>query len=153
MRPRRGSRHWLQRFLTPASLLLVSFAAAILVGALALMSPTSTTGGQNRFVDALFTATSAVCVTGLAVVDTGTFYTRSGQVIILCLIQLGGLGIITFSVILLLIARRSFLMLPLLGWFVSTAVADDVKPDAVAPKPAEKAAAEPKKEGAEPKKE
>ena len=106
MRPRRGSRHWLQRFLTPASLLLVSFAAAILVGALALMSPTSTTGGQNRFVDALFTATSAVCVTGLAVVDTGTFYTRSGQVIILCLIQLGGLGIITFSVILLLIARR-----------------------------------------------
>jgi len=53
----------------------------------------------------------------------------------------------------LLIARRSFLMLPLLGWFVSTAVADDVKPDAVAPKPAEKAAAEPKKEGAEPKKE
>src|SRR6266536_2809029 len=106
MRPRRGSRHWLQRFLTPASLLLVSFAAAILVGAFALMLPTSTTGGQHRFIDALFTATSAVCVTGLAVVDTGTFYTRSGQVIILCLIQLGGLGIITFSVILLLIARR-----------------------------------------------
>jgi len=85
---------------------LLSFAAAIVVGTLALMLPTSTTGGSHRFIDALFTATSAVCVTGLIVVDTGTFYTRSGQTIILCLVQIGGLGIMTFSVILLLVARR-----------------------------------------------
>ena len=106
MRPRHGSRHGLKRVLTSANLLLLSFAAAIFFGTFALMLPSSTTGRHIRFIDALFTATSAVCVTGLSVVDTGTFYTRSGQIIILCLIQLGGLGIITFSVILLLVARR-----------------------------------------------
>ncbi len=97
---------WLRRYLTPANLLIISFAGAILAGTFGLMLPGSTTKGEIRFIDALFTSTSAVCVTGLTVVDTGTYYTRSGQVIILCLIQMGGLGIMTFSVVILVLSGR-----------------------------------------------
>ena len=81
----------------PAKILAFSFASVILIGALLLMLPVSTTKEQISFVDALFTSTSAVCVTGLTVVDTGTYYTTFGQVVILILIQLGGLGIVTLS--------------------------------------------------------
>jgi len=63
-----------------------------------LMLPAATRGGSIPFVDALFTSTSAVCVTGLIVVDTGTFFTVFGQMVILLLIQAGGLGIMTLSV-------------------------------------------------------
>jgi trk system potassium uptake protein TrkH len=82
----------------PATLVLGSFLALILLGALALMLPLATAGGRIPFVDALFTATSAVCVTGLTVVDTGTYFTFAGQCVILVLIQIGGLGVMTISV-------------------------------------------------------
>jgi len=87
--------------------LAISFAAAILLGALFLMLPFCTTSGRISFIDALFTSTSAVCVTGLIVVDTATYFTTAGKWVILLLIQLGGLGIMTFSTMVLLAAGRS----------------------------------------------
>jgi trk system potassium uptake protein TrkH len=86
--------------MSPASFLLISFITAMLIGALLLMLPFSTVSGNIEFIDALFTATSAVCVTGLTVLDTGSYFTLFGQMIILVLIQLGGLGIMTISVLL-----------------------------------------------------
>ncbi|MDP2862131.1 MAG: TrkH family potassium uptake protein [Desulfobacterales bacterium] len=86
--------------MSPASFLLISFMTAMLAGAFLLMLPFSTTSGDITFIDALFTATSAVCVTGLTVLDTGAYFTLFGQIIILLLIQLGGLGIMTVSVVL-----------------------------------------------------
>jgi len=86
--------------------LAISFAAAILLGALLLLLPFSTASGRIPFIDALFTSTSAVCVTGLIVVDTATYFTAAGKWIILFLIQLGGLGIMTFSTLVLLTAGR-----------------------------------------------
>lgn len=82
--------------LNPAQLFIVSFMVIIFLGALLLQLPKATHSGIS-FIDALFTSTSAVCVTGLAVVDTGTYFTEFGQVIIMCLIQIGGLGILTFA--------------------------------------------------------
>ncbi|MDH3394109.1 MAG: ATPase, partial [Desulfobulbaceae bacterium] len=69
----------------------------IIIGAIILHSPISLTGHPISWMDALFTATSATCVTGLSVVDTGTFFSRFGQSVILTLIQVGGLGIMTFT--------------------------------------------------------
>ena len=83
-------------FLNPAQLITASFLSLIIIGAFLLMLPNATYEGISP-VDALFTSTSAVCVTGLIVVDTGTFFTPFGQNIILILIQLGGLGIMTFA--------------------------------------------------------
>ena len=94
------------RFLGATEVFVLSFAVAILFGALALMLPSSTISGDIGFIDALFTSTSAVCVTGLTVLDTATYFTRSGQFIIMCLIQLGGLGIMTFSIVLLILSGR-----------------------------------------------
>ncbi len=82
-------------FLNPGQFFILSFLSVILVGALLLMMPKATTQPLS-FVDALFTATSAVCVTGLIVVDTATYFTTFGQVIIMGMIQIGGLGILTF---------------------------------------------------------
>lgn len=82
--------------LNPATIISVIFLTIIGIGTLLLLLPGATHGGIS-FIDALFTATSATCVTGLIVKDTGSFFTTSGQIIILILIQLGGLGIITFS--------------------------------------------------------
>jgi trk system potassium uptake protein TrkH len=93
----------------PAQTLAYSFIAAILAGTILLMLPASTAGGKGiKFVDALFTITSATCVTGLAVVDTGTYFTTFGQIIILIFIQLGGLGIMTFSAFFATIFGRGF---------------------------------------------
>jgi Trk-type K+ transport system membrane component len=83
-------------FLNPAQLFVVSFLSIIVSGALLLLLPGATYEGLS-FVDALFTSTSAVCVTGLIVVDTGTYFTGFGQFIIMSLIQIGGLGILTFA--------------------------------------------------------
>ncbi|NIJ45363.1 potassium uptake TrkH family protein [Wenyingzhuangia heitensis] len=83
-------------FLNPAQLFIISFLILIFLGALLLMLPNATHTSIS-FLDALFTATSAVCVTGLIVVDTGTFFTEFGQIILLLLIQIGGLGILTFA--------------------------------------------------------
>lgn len=85
-----------RELLNPAQLFIVSFLGMIFVGTLLLMLPRATHEGISA-IDALFTATSAVCVTGLIVVDTGTYFTSLGQTIILILIQMGGLGIMTFA--------------------------------------------------------
>lgn len=81
--------------INPAQLFIVSFLGTIFFGALLLMLPNATVGGIS-FIDALFTSTSAVCVTGLIVVDTATYFTHLGQTILIILIQIGGLGILTF---------------------------------------------------------
>lgn len=82
----------------PAAVISISFLAIIIVGALLLMLPFSS--AADEFTDpltAFFTATSATCVTGLVVEDTGTYWSTIGQVIILLMIQLGGLGLVTFT--------------------------------------------------------
>ncbi len=82
--------------LNPAQLFFVSYAAMILLGSLLLQLPNATVEGIS-IIDALFTATSAVCVTGLTVIDTSTEFTTFGQVILLILFQIGALGILTFA--------------------------------------------------------
>ena len=84
----------------PATLLLNSYLVAIGLGTALLALPWASAQGPLSLVDAVFTATSAICVTGLIVVDTGSHFTPFGQGIILCMIQIGGLGIMTISVIL-----------------------------------------------------
>ena len=84
----------------PATLVLASFLLAIGIGTFLLKLPISSKAGYIPWVDALFTATSAVCVTGLIVVDTGSYFTVFGQWVILTLIQIGGLGVMTISVML-----------------------------------------------------
>jgi len=86
------------RRLSPGQALLGYYALAILLGGALLSTPLAAIGSPLSFLDALFTATSAQCVTGLAVVDTGTRLSLFGQLIVLFLIQTGGLGITTFSV-------------------------------------------------------
>lgn len=83
--------------MTPQSLLVSGFAVLILVGTLLLWLPIAHAQQSISLLDALFTATSAVCVTGLIVVDTGTDFTLFGQVVILLLIQAGGLGVMAFA--------------------------------------------------------
>jgi trk system potassium uptake protein len=91
----------------PARLVPLAFLIAILVGTLLLMIPYArAVPGGAPLLTALFTATSAVCVTGLAVVDTGTYWSPLGQVIILGLIQVGGLGIMTAATLLGLIVSN-----------------------------------------------
>lgn len=93
----------------PATILLLSYLGAIVVGTGLLLLPAATVSNQIDFIDAVFTATSAVCVTGLIVVDTGSYFTSFGQWVILILIQLGGLGIMTVTVMLFqMIGKRIF---------------------------------------------
>ncbi|WP_321531428.1 TrkH family potassium uptake protein [uncultured Desulfuromonas sp.] len=91
--------------LTPAQALVLYYGVAILAGALLLCTPLAAVGPHLSFLDALFTATSAQCVTGLSVVDTGTRLSGFGQGVVLALIQVGGLGITTFSVYLFIYLR------------------------------------------------
>ncbi|MDA0371574.1 MAG: TrkH family potassium uptake protein [Actinomycetota bacterium] len=92
----------------PLRLLPVSFAALIAIGTVLLRLPVSHSRGHEiGFLESLFTATSAVCVTGLTVVDTATAWSGFGQTVILALVQLGGLGIVTLvSVAILLVSDR-----------------------------------------------
>lgn len=87
-----------KRHLSSAQIIMIGFAAMILLGTLLLMLPIST---RNRewasFRDALFTATSATCVTGLVVRDTATYWSLFGQLVIILLIQIGGMGIVTIA--------------------------------------------------------
>ncbi len=92
--------------LSPPQILIFSFFLAILFGTLLLMLPFSTKSGEISLIDALFTATSAVCVTGLIVVDTGSYFTSFGQTVIMILFQVGGLGIMTFTSLLFLFAGK-----------------------------------------------
>jgi len=84
-------------------LLVGGFAAAILVGSLLLTLPLSSVGARIGLLDALFTAMSTVCVTDLTVRDTGREFSTFGHVVILALIQLGGLGSTTLSTALFLV--------------------------------------------------
>ncbi len=93
-------KRFLSRLLSPQRLFIFSFASVILIGAILLWLSFSSGSGHITFIDALFTSTSAVCVTGLTVLDIGKDLSLSGQIITLCLFQIGGLGIITFSVVL-----------------------------------------------------
>jgi trk system potassium uptake protein TrkH len=97
-RRHRTLKSYVVEFLTPQRTLILGFAALISVGTALLTLPWATKTGSISLIDAIFTATSAVCVTGLIVVDTGGYFTTWGQGMILCLIQIGGLGIMTFSV-------------------------------------------------------
>ena len=91
----------------PARVLIGSFCVLIIAGAGMLMLPKSYTTDQMNFVDALFTATSATCVTGLIVKDTGADFSLMGQIVILTLIQLGGLGIVIFGAVLALLLGQA----------------------------------------------
>jgi trk system potassium uptake protein TrkH len=90
---------------SPARLSILGFALLIAVGTALLMLPASATGSPMGLVDALFMSTSASCVTGLSVLDIGRQLTLFGQVVILLLIQLGGLGILTISTLLLMMMK------------------------------------------------
>ncbi|HEX2766450.1 MAG TPA: potassium transporter TrkG [Candidatus Limnocylindria bacterium] len=102
----------LRRAPAPALSLLLLFAFLIAVGTVLLMLPMATASGEpTRFLDALFTATSAACVTGLVVFDTATYWSPFGQAVILLLIQAGGFGIMAGSTLLLFVfaGRRTTL--------------------------------------------
>jgi potassium uptake TrkH family protein len=105
---RADRRRWLPRFRHPAQVIAVAFAIAVIVGTGLLMLPVAREGaGSAPLVTALFTAMSAVCVTGLIVVDTPVYWSAFGQVAILAMIQVGGFGIMTLaSLVGLLISRR-----------------------------------------------
>jgi trk system potassium uptake protein TrkH len=100
---RRGSWH-------PALVFVYGFAVFIALGTLVLILPVSSAADQwTPPIDALFTATSAVCVTGLAVLDTGTYWSPFGQLVILALIQVGGFGFMVSSTLLMLVRREASL--------------------------------------------
>ena len=92
--------------LSPTQIISLVFAGIILTGTLLLMLPISSTGKPASFLDALFTATSATCVTGLVVGDTGTLWTGFGQAVIITMIEIGGLGFMSAAAILLFLFRK-----------------------------------------------
>lgn len=93
--------------LHPAHIMLLGFLVLILIGTGLFMIPFATSDRHHlSFIDALFEATSAVCVTGLAVVDTGTTFTLFGQIVLLCLIQLGGWGFMTSGILMFIILGK-----------------------------------------------
>lgn len=95
------------RHFSPSQLIALTFAGLILAGALLLMLPFAGREGAGlSFVDALFTATSASCVTGLVVVDTGTYFSTFGQLVIIALIQIGGLGLVLFATLFSVLLRK-----------------------------------------------
>ncbi|APF27231.1 Trk family potassium uptake protein [Clostridium sporogenes] len=98
--------HMRRRF-TPVQILAIGFAIVIFVGAILLSLPISSqTGQRTPFLDCLFTSTSAVCVTGLIVVDTGTHWTYFGKTVIMLLIEVGGLGFMSFATLLALLVGK-----------------------------------------------
>lgn len=93
--------------LSPARMILIGFALLILVGTGVLMLPISTNSpGGATFLDALFTATSATCVTGLVVHDTALYWTPFGQAVILILIQIGGMGVVTVAIAIAMLSGK-----------------------------------------------
>src|SRR3954468_22230256 len=97
----------LMNSLNPPKVLVIGFGILILIGACLLTLPIATEDGQGLpFLNALFTATSATCVTGLVVVDTGTTFTLFGELVIISLIQIGGLGFMTFATLVFLLLGK-----------------------------------------------
>jgi len=107
MKPVLALRRFFFRKLTPARSFIISFLLVILMGTVLLLLPASAAKKSLTLVDALFTSASAVCVTGLTVVDVGSDLSLSGQIVTLLLFQIGGLGIITFSLLLFGLMGRS----------------------------------------------
>ncbi len=99
-------KNFFSRRLPPTRIFVLSFAGVILAGGILLWFPFSATKGNLRFVDALFSSASAVCVTGLVVIDIGKDLSTLGQVITIFLFQIGGLGIITFSTVFFVLMGR-----------------------------------------------
>lgn len=97
----------MERFQHPTQVIATGFGTVIAIGTALLSLPMMTESGQPaHIVDALFTATSAVCVTGLITVDTGSHWSVAGEVVILALIQIGGLGILTLATLFALVVYR-----------------------------------------------
>lgn len=114
----------------PSRLLLFGFSAIILVGTLLLCMPFSSRSGQfSSFIDCLFTATSATCVTGITVYDTFNYFSPIGQGIILLLIQVGGLGFLTLVTFINLILGKK------LGWSTVKLAASDLTDNALETSP------------------
>ena len=98
-----------KKYFSSAQLIPISFLAAIIIGALLLMLPFASVDGQwTSFVDALFTSATSICVTGLTVLDTGNHWSLFGQIIIVILIQMGGLGIIAVISLIMIITQKKF---------------------------------------------
>ncbi|MCI5952461.1 MAG: Trk family potassium uptake protein [Anaerostipes sp.] len=96
-----------KKHLSSFQIIIFGFLFVILLGSILLMLPVSTKTGEGApFLDALFTATSSVCVTGLVVHDTATYWSAFGQTIILLLIQIGGMGVVTMAVLIAIISGR-----------------------------------------------
>ena len=92
-------------------IIALGFFLIIMTGTILLMLPVSTKNGQGAgFLEALFTATSASCVTGLVVQDTSTYWSSFGQAIILTMIQIGGLGFMTIATMFFMLLRRRVLL-------------------------------------------
>jgi len=97
----------LEKVLSPVQLLSLGYIIIILSGAVLLMLPVSSSDGSYQFfVDSLFTSASAVSTTGLVVVDTGSYYSTFGEIVILILIQIGGLGYMLFFVVFTLLLKE-----------------------------------------------
>ena len=95
------------KHLLSSQIIIIGFAGAILFGTILLMLPISSASGKvTSFSDALFTATSAICVTGLVVQNTATYWSSFGQTIILFMIQIGGLGIVTMAVFIAMLSGK-----------------------------------------------
>ena len=107
---------YIQDHLSSFRMILISFVLMILTGAILLCLPWASTGAEEvTFLDALFTSTSAACVTGLVVFDTATQWTLFGRTVILILIQIGGLGVVTAATALLSMTRAQIGLLPRLA--------------------------------------
>ena len=95
--------------MSPGRIIPISFLVTILLGAVLLMLPVSSANGQwTGFLTALFTSTTSVCVTGLVVVDTYAYWSLVGQIVILLLIQVGGLGVVAVGAMIMMLRRKKF---------------------------------------------
>jgi len=104
--------NWRHKKISPFQIILLGFAGVILVGAFLLCLPISSKSGEwTNFLDAMFTSTSALCVTGLVVFDTATYWTIFGQVVILLLIQIGGMGVVMVASLLAIVSNRKISLL------------------------------------------
>ena len=110
-----------QKEISPYIIILASFIIIILIGGFLLSLPISTENGQKtNLLEGMFTATSAVCVTGLTVNDVSKVYNLFGKTVIMILIQLGGIGIITFSAIVVMMISKK------MGYFTKKLIQEDI---------------------------
>ena len=112
------------KFFSPYMTILLSFVIVTILGGILLSLPISLNYGKSvKLIDGFFIATSAICVTGLSSIDIGSVYNTFGQIIILILIQLGGLGVITFtSVIIIMVSKK-------IGYYTKKIVQEDINID------------------------